>query len=129
MLPIKSFAATSPLRKSYLHPTLCVHPTKSLVQTAPSHSRRGLVTTGSARPAKADPSASKDEDKTEGNRSAMDTTNQNNLKRKTQAQLDEELKLKMEEMAGDGGASGVEYEDGKPVAMKRAVKENMFRYI
>ncbi|KAI0202804.1 hypothetical protein F4808DRAFT_458520 [Astrocystis sublimbata] len=50
-------------------------------------------------------------------------------KRKTQAQLDEELRLKMSGIAGDGGAAGVEYEDGQPVAMKRSVKNNMFRYI
>ncbi|KAL2257898.1 hypothetical protein VTK26DRAFT_8992 [Humicola hyalothermophila] len=49
--------------------------------------------------------------------------------RKTQAQIDEELRLKMEGIAGEGGESGVEYEDGKPVAMKRGVRENMFRYI
>ena len=48
---------------------------------------------------------------------------------KTQAQLDDEFRAKMEERAGDGGASGVEYEDGQPVAMKRSVKNNMFRYI
>ncbi|KAK3316776.1 hypothetical protein B0H66DRAFT_535017 [Apodospora peruviana] len=40
-------------------------------------------------------------------------------KKKTLAELDEELRVKMEGVAGDGGASGVEYEDGKPVAMKR----------
>lgn len=49
--------------------------------------------------------------------------------RKTQAQLDEELRLKMAGLAGDGGESGIEYEDGQPVAMKRGVKNNMFRYI
>ncbi|QIW98992.1 hypothetical protein AMS68_004510 [Peltaster fructicola] len=48
---------------------------------------------------------------------------------KTQAQLDEEMRQTMAAMAGDGGDSGVEYEDGKPVAMKRGVRENMFRYI
>ena len=48
---------------------------------------------------------------------------------KTQAQLDEELRHRMDDMAGDGGAAGVEYEDGQPVAMKRSVKNNMFRYI
>ncbi|KAL2015454.1 hypothetical protein VTK56DRAFT_5398 [Thermocarpiscus australiensis] len=47
----------------------------------------------------------------------------------TQAELDEELRQKMEGIAGEGGAAGVEYEDGKPVAMKRGVRENMFRYI
>jgi hypothetical protein len=49
--------------------------------------------------------------------------------KKTMAQMDEELRLKMSGMAGDGGEAGVEYEDGKPVAMKRSVKNNMFRYI
>lgn len=48
---------------------------------------------------------------------------------KTQAELDAEFQLKMQEHAGDGGASGVEYEDGRPVSMKRSVKNNMFRYI
>lgn len=52
-----------------------------------------------------------------------------NSKKKTLQEMDEELRLKMEGLAGDGGASGVEYENGKPVAMKRSVKENMFRYI
>jgi len=48
---------------------------------------------------------------------------------KTQAQLDEELRQKMMGLSGDGGESGVEYEDGQPVSMKRSVKNNMFRYI
>ena len=50
-------------------------------------------------------------------------------KRKTQAELDQELQAKLQGMAGDGGDAGVEYEDGKPVSMKRSVKNNMFRYI
>jgi hypothetical protein len=45
------------------------------------------------------------------------------------AELDEELRVKLEEMSGDGGAAGLELEDGKPVAMKRGVKQNMFRLI
>lgn len=45
------------------------------------------------------------------------------------AQLDEELRLKMEGLAGDGGEAGLELEDGKAVGMKRGVRENMFRYI
>ncbi|KAK3349845.1 hypothetical protein B0T25DRAFT_250253 [Lasiosphaeria hispida] len=49
--------------------------------------------------------------------------------KKTQAELDEELRQKMEGIAGDGGSSGVEYEDGQPVTMKRSVRNNMFRYI
>ena len=47
----------------------------------------------------------------------------------TQAELDEKLRVKMAGLAGDGGEAGVELEDGKPVAMKRSVRENMFRYI
>lgn len=53
----------------------------------------------------------------------------NRPKKKTMAELDEELKLKMEEMAGDGGVAGLELEDGRAVSMKRSVKNNMFRYI
>lgn len=45
------------------------------------------------------------------------------------AQKDEELRQKMSGMAGDGGEAGVEYEDGQPVAMRRSVRNNMFRYI
>jgi hypothetical protein len=48
---------------------------------------------------------------------------------KTMAQLDEELREKLEGRSGDGGAAGLELEDGKPVAMKRSVRENMFRLI
>lgn len=48
---------------------------------------------------------------------------------KTTAQRDEDLRQKMMDLSGDGGESGVEYEDGQPVAMKRSVKNNMFRYI
>ena len=50
-------------------------------------------------------------------------------KKKTIAELDEEMRLKMAGLAGDGGEAGIEYEDGQPVAMKRSVKNNMFRYI
>ncbi|RPB00689.1 hypothetical protein L873DRAFT_1599990, partial [Choiromyces venosus 120613-1] len=48
---------------------------------------------------------------------------------KTSAESDDGLRRKLEEISGDGGASGVETEDGKPVAMKRSVRNNMFRYI
>ncbi|KAK7513529.1 uncharacterized protein IWZ02DRAFT_18907 [Phyllosticta citriasiana] len=47
----------------------------------------------------------------------------------TQTEKDEELKRKMAGIAGDGGEAGVEYEDGQPTAMKRSVRNNMFRYI
>lgn len=50
-------------------------------------------------------------------------------KGKTQAQLDDELRLKLEGISGQGGSAGLEYENGKAVAMKRGVRENMFRLI
>ncbi|BCR90570.1 uncharacterized protein ACHE_60456S [Aspergillus chevalieri] len=48
---------------------------------------------------------------------------------KSVGQSDEELREKLERMSGGGGASGIEYEDGKPSTMKRSVRNNMFRYI
>lgn len=51
------------------------------------------------------------------------------VRKKTMAELDEELKLKLEGMSGDGGSAGVEYEGGKAEGLKRGVKSNMFRVI
>ncbi len=45
------------------------------------------------------------------------------------AELDEEMRLKLEAISGEGGGAGVEYEGGKAVGLKRGVKENMFRVI
>ena len=50
-------------------------------------------------------------------------------KKKTMAELDEEMRLKLEGVSGEGGTAGVEYEGGKAVGLKRGVKENMFRII
>lgn len=50
-------------------------------------------------------------------------------RKKTSEELDEELCKKLEAMSGEGGAAGLEYENGKPVAMKRSVRSNMFRLI
>jgi len=50
-------------------------------------------------------------------------------KKKTMAELDEEMRLKLEGVSGEGGTAGVEYEGGKAVGLKRSVKENMFRII
>ena len=50
-------------------------------------------------------------------------------RKKTMAELDTELREKLEGRSGDGGAAGLELEDGKPAAMKRSVRENMFRLI
>ncbi|KXL45154.1 hypothetical protein M433DRAFT_56886 [Acidomyces richmondensis BFW] len=60
---------------------------------------------------------------------AVQAAAQHSTTTKTQAQMDEELRQKMMGLAGDGGEAGIEYEDGQPVAMKRSVKNNMFRYI
>ncbi|KAI9369713.1 hypothetical protein BJX61DRAFT_545347 [Aspergillus egyptiacus] len=48
---------------------------------------------------------------------------------KGMAEADDELRKRLEEMSGEGGAAGIEYEDGKPETMKRSVRNNMFRYI
>lgn len=48
---------------------------------------------------------------------------------KTMAEKDAELMQKLAGISGEGGESGVEYEDGKASAMKRSVKNNMFRLI
>lgn len=51
------------------------------------------------------------------------------VRKKSMAELDEEMRLKMEGISGEGGASGVEYENGKAEGLKRGVKSNMFRVI
>lgn len=48
---------------------------------------------------------------------------------KSVSQADKELRERLEQMSGEGGAAGIEYEDGKPNAMKRGVRNNMFRLI
>ncbi|KAL1877477.1 hypothetical protein Daus18300_002464 [Diaporthe australafricana] len=50
-------------------------------------------------------------------------------KKKTVAEMDEELRLKLEGMSGGGGSAGIEYENGKAEGLKRGVKSNMFRVI
>ena len=42
-------------------------------------------------------------------------------RKKTQAELDEELRQKLEGIAGDGGEAGMELENGQPVSMKRTI--------
>ncbi|KAH7230491.1 uncharacterized protein BKA55DRAFT_545193 [Fusarium redolens] len=50
-------------------------------------------------------------------------------RKKTSAELDQELREKLEGMSGDGGGAGVEYENGRAEGLKRGVKSNMFRVI
>lgn len=47
----------------------------------------------------------------------------------TAEEADAELRRKLEAISGEGGEAGVELEAGKPVGMKRGVRENMFRVI
>ncbi|CAI7644518.1 unnamed protein product [Penicillium viridicatum] len=71
----------------------------------------------------------------ESNQVSKDFSNQDNKrhtpppKAKTVSQADAELRERLEQMSGAGGACGIEYEDGKPNAMKRGVRNNMFRLI
>lgn len=71
----------------------------------------------------------------ESNQKSKKSSNQDNdrhtlpPKAKTISQADAELRERLEQMSGAGGACGIEYEDGKPNAMKRGVRNNMFRLI
>ncbi|CAG7563409.1 unnamed protein product [Fusarium equiseti] len=58
-----------------------------------------------------------------------DTTKMTSHRKKTMAQLDQELREKLEGLSGEGGGAGVEYEGGKAEGLKRGVKSNMFRVI
>lgn len=92
----------------------------SLIRSADRRCKLHTTTTLTAQDTAKDDQRSKD--------SRIDTR-PSSEKQKTVAQRDQELMEKMAGLSGDGGESGVEYEDGKPVAMKRGVRENMFRYI
>ncbi|KAL2701514.1 hypothetical protein AAEP93_008333 [Penicillium crustosum] len=71
----------------------------------------------------------------ESNQVSKNSSDQDNTlhtpppKAKTVSQADAELRERLEQMSGAGGACGIEYEDGKPNAMKRGVRNNMFRLI
>ncbi|KAK2604663.1 hypothetical protein N8I77_007575 [Diaporthe amygdali] len=68
----------------------------------------------------------------EQNNPALSDTNSASsgaAKKKTVAEMDEELRLKLEGMSGGGGSAGIEYENGKAEGLKRGVKSNMFRVI
>lgn len=60
---------------------------------------------------------------------AQDYQSQEHKHKKTIAELDEDMRLKLEGISGEGGIAGVEYEGGKAVGLKRGVKDNMFRVI
>jgi len=56
-------------------------------------------------------------------------TNEKIAPAKTVAEQDAELKSRLEAMSGEGGAAGVEYENGTAEGLKKEVKRNMFRLI
>jgi hypothetical protein len=71
----------------------------------------------------------KDKSPGKDSKTQVETTGEAGKPRKSVAELDEDMRLAMEGMAGDGGEAGLELEDGKATSMKRSVRENMFRYI
>ncbi|KAM0717613.1 hypothetical protein Q7P37_007465 [Cladosporium fusiforme] len=89
------------------------------------------LTTITATTTRLSSSASNSDPKAESSSPTSDagTSTEVPKRKKTMAELDDELKQKMSGLAGDGGEAGVEIEDGQPVSMKRSVKNNMFRYI
>ncbi|KAL8822923.1 MAG: hypothetical protein Q9191_006352 [Dirinaria sp. TL-2023a] len=89
---------------------------------------RTASSAGSAAKAQ-EPSATKTQVSNDSGSSASSTVEEKPQRKQTMAEADEELRHKLEAMSGGGGEAGLELEDGKPVAMKRSVKENMFRLI
>lgn len=88
---------------------------------------RTLTTNPSSNTAKSDKtSTTKDSDPVVAEAEKIATTQKST---KTMAEKDAELMQKLAGISGEGGESGVEYEDGKASAMKRSVKNNMFRLI
>ncbi|KAL9622595.1 MAG: hypothetical protein Q9160_003092 [Pyrenula sp. 1 TL-2023] len=90
---------------------------------------RAASTASSSTPSPKTSSALIKGDTSEKAASANDQSHEKKPRKKTLAEADEELRQKLEAMSGDGGEAGIELEGGKPVAMKRGVRENMFRYI
>ncbi|CAK3990389.1 Hypothetical predicted protein [Lecanosticta acicola] len=84
---------------------------------------RGTATSKDTRPSD---TPSQDDQKLEKKALEAEAANKPEM---TQAQKDKELMEKLAGISGEGGEAGIEYEDGKPVAMKRGVKNNMFRLI
>jgi hypothetical protein len=103
--------------------------TASLRQLTRTHTLRLMCSSSTSTSEKKDKASQSD---SQSSQEATADSNKNSnatTGKKTMAQVDEELRLKMAGLAGDGGDAGVEFEDGQPVSMKRSVKNNMFRYI
>ncbi|KAF1968321.1 hypothetical protein BU23DRAFT_263874 [Bimuria novae-zelandiae CBS 107.79] len=108
--------------------TLSQHTVRRFVSTARSQCINSAAAF-SATPRFASTAANAETSKAQKDSSPEKPAEQQQKHKKTQAEFDQELQAKLQDLAGDGGASGVEYEDGQPVSMKRSVKNNMFRYI
>ncbi|KAI9759883.1 MAG: hypothetical protein M4579_002008 [Chaenotheca gracillima] len=76
-----------------------------------------------------DTPASAAESKSDTSQKEGQKEGQKDKQTKSVSQTDEEVRQKLEAMSGEGGEAGLELENGKPVAMKRSVRENMFRLI
>ncbi|KAF9740825.1 hypothetical protein PMIN06_004760 [Paraphaeosphaeria minitans] len=116
-MPIFHQAARRAVAAARSHP---INSTITYSQLVPSRQLASSVATDSQKDKKVTTNSSNQPTRTD---------DQKTKPKKTQAELDKELQLKMQGLSGDGGESGVEYEDGQPVSMKRSVKNNMFRYI
>ena len=97
--------------------------TRSIHSTSP----RALSNTAKSEP-QSQPTT-RTQSKQQESTTTKSTTNMATHKKKTQAQLDQELREKLEGLSGEGGGAGVEYEGGKAEGLKRGVKSNMFRVI
>ena len=101
-----------------------LHSSKSIRCLATSKSPNGAGSTS-----KGQSSSSENTKQADEKISSIDKSSTREKQHKTMVEKDQDLMQKMAGLSGDGGASGVEYEDGEPVAMKRSVRNNMFRYI
>ncbi|TVY52642.1 hypothetical protein LSUE1_G009982 [Lachnellula suecica] len=93
----------------------------------PGENKKSSTTNSSTSTSQPSPTSSQPQ--SQATATEVDAKDGKEPKKKTMAELDEELKLKMEDMSGEGGGAGVEYEGGKAVGLKRGVRDNMFRVI
>ncbi|KAJ4380532.1 hypothetical protein N0V86_003889 [Didymella sp. IMI 355093] len=120
MLNLRLIARRVPAARAFSTSRVCYSGKSSMTDVSDSKSREDKVQ---------QPQSSIKPEGQPDARTDVDHVEEAKKKVKTQAELDAEFQLRMQEHSGDGGASGVEYEDGQPVSMKRSVKNNMFRYI
>lgn len=75
------------------------------------------------------PGSSQTQNKAELSKSTDNAQSNKVQSKKTVAQLDEELRSRLEDKSGEGGVAGIEYEGGRAEGLKSDVKRNMFRVI